>query len=59
MASQTALSTAVPQAARSGLEPWKVTDLPQPPTAKGLSILGVIGPGAIILGASIGSGEEE
>lgn len=31
--------------------------LPQPPDAKGLRILGVIGPGAIVLGASIGSGE--
>ncbi|MGI9167351.1 MAG: Nramp family divalent metal transporter [Pyrinomonadaceae bacterium] len=56
-ASETALSTAVPKEARSGLEPWKVADLPQPPTAKGLSMLGVIGPGAIVLGASIGSGE--
>lgn len=43
--------------AASGLDPWKVADLPRPPAAKGLSILGVIGPGAIILGASIGSGE--
>jgi hypothetical protein len=43
--------------ARSGLQPWKVTNLPQPPNAKGLSLLGVIGPGAIVLGASIGSGE--
>ena len=41
----------------SGLDPWKVADLPRPPSAKGLSILGVIGPGAIVLGASIGSGE--
>jgi hypothetical protein len=43
--------------ARSGLQPWKVSNLPQPPNAKGLSLLAVIGPGAIVLGASIGSGE--
>jgi len=42
---------------RSGLEPWKVTNLPPPPRARGLSIFSVIGPGAIVLGASIGSGE--
>ncbi|HYP27621.1 MAG TPA: Nramp family divalent metal transporter [Blastocatellia bacterium] len=54
MSSQTA---PVPEEARTGLEPWDVADLPQPPSAKGLSILGVLGPGAIVLGASIGSGE--
>jgi hypothetical protein len=41
----------------SGLEPWKVNELPAPPVLKGFNFLGVIGPGAIILGASIGSGE--
>jgi hypothetical protein len=46
-----------PVEARSGLQPWKVTNLPQPPHAKGLSLLAVVGPGAIVLGASIGSGE--
>jgi hypothetical protein len=34
-----------------------VAELPRPPIAKGMSFLGVIGPGAIILGTSIGSGE--
>jgi hypothetical protein len=43
--------------AANGLEPWKVAELPRPPIATGMKILGVIGPGAIILGASIGSGE--
>ncbi|MGE0823289.1 MAG: Nramp family divalent metal transporter [Candidatus Binatia bacterium] len=43
--------------AQSGLDPWAVAELPAPPIAKGLSFLGVIGPGAIILGTSIGSGE--
>ena len=41
----------------SGLDPWNVARLPQPPYARGLSIFSVIGPGAIVLGASIGSGE--
>jgi hypothetical protein len=47
----------IPSEASSGLEPWKITDLPKPPPAKGLGILSVIGPGAIVLGAAIGSGE--
>jgi hypothetical protein len=42
---------------KSGLEPWQVAELPQHPPARGLSLLGVIGPGIIILGVSIGSGE--
>ncbi len=50
-------SEVVNKEARSGLEPWKTNELPQPPSTKGLRILGVIGPGAIVLGASIGSGE--
>ena len=42
---------------RSGLDPWKVAELPAPPTAQGKSLFAIIGPGAILLGASIGSGE--
>lgn len=42
---------------QSGLEAWQVSELPAPPVLKGFNFLGVIGPGAIILGASIGSGE--
>ncbi|HEX6315157.1 MAG TPA: Nramp family divalent metal transporter [Gemmatimonadaceae bacterium] len=42
---------------RSGLEPWKNAELPEPPRPKGLQWLGVVGPGVIVLGASIGSGE--
>jgi Mn2+/Fe2+ NRAMP family transporter len=42
---------------RSGLDPWSTARLPRAPYAKGLKIFSVIGPGAIILGASIGSGE--
>ena len=57
MASQRDRTDPLPAEARSGLDPWHVAELPPPPAAKGLGILGVIGPGAIVLGASIGSGE--
>ena len=43
--------------ARSGLDPWRLADLPEPPSPTGLGWLGVVGPGVIVLGASIGSGE--
>src|SRR5829696_10148239 len=43
--------------ARSGLEPWVRAELPAPPTPRGLQWLGVVGPGVIVLGVSIGSGE--
>ena len=43
--------------ARSGLPAWKPADLPNPPTPRGLQWVGVVGPGVIVLGASIGSGE--
>ncbi len=42
---------------RSGLEPWARAELPVAPAPKGLAWLGVVGPGVIVLGASIGSGE--
>jgi Mn2+/Fe2+ NRAMP family transporter len=42
---------------RSGLEPWSRAELPEPPRPKGLQWMGVVGPGVIVLGASIGSGE--
>ena len=47
----------LPAESRSGLEPWVRAELPQPPTPKGLAWLGVVGPGVIVLGVSIGSGE--
>jgi hypothetical protein len=43
--------------ARTGLDPWGRGELPAPPSTKGLRLLGVVGPGVIVLGASIGSGE--
>jgi hypothetical protein len=39
------------------LVPWKHADLPEPPMPRGLSWIGVCGPGVIVLGVSIGSGE--
>jgi hypothetical protein len=42
---------------RTGLDPWGKAELPLPPDTRGLRILKVVGPGAIVLGASIGSGE--
>ncbi|MDE2784267.1 MAG: Nramp family divalent metal transporter [Gemmatimonadota bacterium] len=47
----------LPAEARSGLKPFEKTELPAPPNPKGLSWIGVVGPGVIVLGASIGSGE--
>ncbi|HZM85309.1 MAG TPA: Nramp family divalent metal transporter [Blastocatellia bacterium] len=43
--------------ARSGLDPWNRAELPAPPMPKGLGWMGVVGPGVIVLGMSIGSGE--
>lgn len=42
---------------RSGLDPWADAAFPPPPTPKGLAWIGTVGPGVIVLGASIGSGE--
>lgn len=42
---------------RTGLDAWDRAELPAPPPTQGLQILAVIGPGAILLGSAIGSGE--
>ena len=42
---------------QSELAPWARADLPEPPMPRGLSWIGVCGPGVIVLGVSIGSGE--
>ncbi len=39
------------------LKPWVRADLPEPPMPRGLQWIGVCGPGVIVLGVSIGSGE--
>ena len=46
-----------PVEARSGLDAWHRAELPDAPTPRGLAWLGTVGPGVVILGASIGSGE--
>lgn len=43
--------------ARSGLDPWRITELPQAPRPQGFGWFSAVGPGVIALGASIGSGE--
>lgn len=42
---------------QSELAPWTRAELPEPPMPRGLSWIGVCGPGVIVLGVSIGSGE--
>ncbi len=37
--------------------PWRVADLPPAPPLRGLQVLGAVGPGIIMLGVSVGSGE--
>jgi hypothetical protein len=41
----------------SGLDPWRIGELPPAPRPRGLQWFSAIGPGVIVLGASIGSGE--
>jgi hypothetical protein len=55
MVSETAKQ--IPHEAKSGLDAWKAAELPQPPVPRGLGWLAVAGPGVIVLGVSIGSGE--
>lgn len=55
MATQTVNQTA-PEA-RSGLDPWRIDELPAAPRPRGLQWFNAIGPGVIVLGVSIGSGE--
>jgi uncharacterized protein YhhL (DUF1145 family) len=43
--------------ARTGFAPWTRAELPEPPRPKGLGWLSVVGPGVIVLGVAIGSGE--
>jgi hypothetical protein len=50
-------TTSLSHESQSGLDPWVRAELPAPPTPKGFGWLGVVGPGIIVLGVSIGSGE--
>ncbi len=43
--------------ARSGLDAWRIAELPPAPRPHGLGWFSAVGPGVIVLGASIGSGE--
>ncbi len=47
----------VSREARSGLDPWRIGELPPAPRPRGLGWFSAIGPGVIALGVSIGSGE--
>ena len=51
------MTTQQSPASRAGLAPWQRADLPPPPMPRGLQWIGVCGPGVIVLGVSIGSGE--
>lgn len=42
---------------RTGLDRWQTAELPDPPRPQGLGWLSVVGPGVIVLGIAIGSGE--
>ena len=46
-----------PREARSGLDPWRIAELPDAPRPQGFGWFSAVGPGVIVLGASIGSGE--
>jgi len=46
-----------PLEARSGLDPWRIDELPRAPRPQGLGWFSALGPGVIALGVSIGSGE--
>jgi hypothetical protein len=57
MSSTAPLPDAPALEARSGLDPWVRAELPPAPQPKGLAWVSTVGPGVIVLGASIGSGE--
>ena len=51
------VSSAVERESLTGLAPWVRAELPPAPRPKGLGWLSVVGPGVIVLGLAIGSGE--
>src|SRR5688572_4002541 len=56
-ADKPAITSDVPLEARSGLDPWRRGELPAAPQPRGIGWFSAVGPGVIVLGASIGSGE--
>lgn len=46
-----------PPEARTGIDPWRIAELPPAPTPRGFGWFSALGPGVIVLGVSIGSGE--
>lgn len=56
MSTQSVTEAAAPEA-RSGLDPWRRGELPPAPRPRGFGWFSAIGPGVIVLGVSIGSGE--
>src|SRR6185503_5555777 len=50
-------TTQQPLEARSGLDPWRIAELPPAPRPQGFGWFNAIGPGVIALGVSLGSGE--
>src|SRR4029450_13420387 len=57
MSSRSTVRATVAPESRSGLDPWVTAELPAPPRPKGLECISIVGPGIIVLGVSIGSGE--
>jgi hypothetical protein len=57
MATAARQRTPLPVESRSGLDPWTHAELPVAPSPKGFGWISAVGPGIIVLGVSIGSGE--
>lgn len=53
---QTIVTETAPEA-WSGLDPWRIGELPEAPRPRGFGWFSAVGPGVIALGISIGSGE--
>ena len=55
--SETKHKTPLTVEAATGLDAWRIAELPPAPKPHGLGWISAVGPGVIVLGASIGSGE--
>lgn len=47
----------IPSETRTGLAAWQAAELPPPPPLRAWNVFSALGPGVVILGVSIGSGE--